>query len=417
MQLGGRMKLVSGIVDSGFFAQSALSAEVATKDSLGRNISETYLTGVDIPESANWNSTYNTVHDNSASWTGGTANPQIPVTGINGIKISESGDKVVFEVSGDYATTAQLAEKQDITGMTAYQSAGDYLTTADSANFYTTANESGFITGVDLTPYQTIEGMTAYQPVGDYLTTGDSANFYTTANESGFITGVPDTYLQNTDLSTEDGKVTAISGIPLSAGGDVPEGVMVESGLEYNAVNEISAYNGSAIAQYGAEKQWLQHDDTIVHVANSAQYAFGCNISALQRLMGIDETVLFFAGDESSGVQSGNLTESIKNFKRIRVAGMDNDGHTDVKYIYPAWTKNADGFSTSGYEVMLYGANPYASQSTVWEKWTRYSFSALTSFNVVLSYEGSYTANSVNNVTNNHKNSIREVVGIGRISG
>ena len=42
------MKLVSGIVDSGFFAQSALSAEVATKDSIGRNISETYLTGVDL---------------------------------------------------------------------------------------------------------------------------------------------------------------------------------------------------------------------------------------------------------------------------------------------------------------------------------------------------------------------------------
>ena len=127
-----------------------------------------------------------------------------------------------------------------------------------------------------------------------------------------------------------------------------------------------------------------------------------------------DETVLFSAGNDSSGYQSGNLTESIMNFECIRVAGMDNDGHVDVKYIYPAWTKNADGFSTSGYEVFLYGANPYAPQNTVWEKWTRYSFSALTSFNVVLSYEGSYTANTVNNVTNNHKNSIREVVGINR---
>lgn len=46
------MKLVSGIVDSGFFAQSALSAEVATKDNLGRNISETYLTGVDLTDYA-----------------------------------------------------------------------------------------------------------------------------------------------------------------------------------------------------------------------------------------------------------------------------------------------------------------------------------------------------------------------------
>jgi len=130
-----------------------------------------------------------------------------------------------------------------------------------------------------------------------------------------------------------------------------------------------------------------------------------------------DETVLFFAGNNSSGVQSGNLTESIMNFERIRVAGMDNDGHVDVKYIYPAWTKNADSFNASGYEVMLYGANPYAPQNTVWEKWTRYSFSALTSFNVVLSYEGSYTANTVSNVTNSHKNSVREVIGINRISG
>jgi len=81
-----------------------------------------YLTAVDIPESADWNdattvvnnnsaiwnNTTNVVSSNSASW--GAANPQIPVTGINGIKISESGDKVVFEVSGDYATHADIAE-------------------------------------------------------------------------------------------------------------------------------------------------------------------------------------------------------------------------------------------------------------------------------------------------------------------
>ena len=114
-----------------------------------------------------------------------------------------------------------------------------------SSNFYTTANESGFITGVDLTPYQTVEGMTAYQEAGDYysasnpsgfitgvdltpyqttaemtgyMTTAERADFYTTANESGYITAVPDTYLQNTDLGITDNKVTAISGIVLSAG-------------------------------------------------------------------------------------------------------------------------------------------------------------------------------------------------------
>lgn len=207
----------------------------------------------------------------------------------------------------DYATTAEVADKMDITGMTAYQEAGDY---------YSASNPSGFITGVDLTPYQLTADMTAYQPVGDYLTTADSANFYTTANESGYLTAVPDTYLQNTDLSTTDGKVTAISGIPLSAGGDVPEGVMVESGLEYNAVNEISAYNGSAIAQYGAEKQWLVHDDTLVHASNSAQYALGVNLSAVAQLLGVDETLLW-SGIATTGTLTA--TESVLNFDHYKV--------------------------------------------------------------------------------------------------
>ena len=54
---------------------------------------------------------------------------------------------------------------------------GDYLTTADSANFYTTANESGFITGVDLTPYQTTAGMTAYIPATVVATSADATGF------------------------------------------------------------------------------------------------------------------------------------------------------------------------------------------------------------------------------------------------
>lgn len=45
------------------------------------------------------------------------------------------------------------------------------------------------------------------------------------------------------------GKISA-NGVELGAGGgDVPSGTMNTSALEYNAVGEISAYNGSAIAQ------------------------------------------------------------------------------------------------------------------------------------------------------------------------
>ena len=108
------MNLVSGIIDSGFFAQSALSAEVATKDSLGRNISETYVTG--LPSDVVY-----------------TADIQDMAT---------TGDinDLVTSIAETYQT------KTDMTG---------YLTTGDSSNFYTTANESGFITGVDLTDYAT----------------------------------------------------------------------------------------------------------------------------------------------------------------------------------------------------------------------------------------------------------------------
>lgn len=425
-----------------------------------------YITGVEIPESATWNATTETVSSNSAQW--GASNPQIPVTGINGIKISESGDKVVFEVSGDYypgnnpsgfitgvdlsdyATTAQVSEKLDTTAfstvsgdfltavdltpyqekeeMTAYatvesltakQDAGDYLSasdsanfllTSDSGNFYTTANESGFITGVDLTPYQLTADMTAYQQVGDYLTTADSANFYTTANESGYLTAIPDTYLQNTDLSTEDGKVTAISGIPLSAGGDVPEGVMVESGLEYNAVNEISGYNGSAIAQYGAEKQWLVHDDTLVHASNSAQYALGVNLSAVAQLLGVDETVLWEGNIPMTPGSTAKCSESIYNFKRVKFlynASADNEYQHNSNYTVETDQTSATNRISwqDGFTIGNNWYNRYYNRFTV----TNGTDLTLTNANC---YWG-YTAEAGNSLTG-HAGNFYKIIGIGR---
>ena len=294
---------------------------------------------------------------------GGGITGEYELSAGNGISIDNFPieQKTVISVTGDYATedwvTGQgyLTAETDWTDTITAASANAYneataaiptgLATEDwvTAQGYLTAHQSlaDYQTTADMVNYQTTAGMTAYQPVGSYLTadaldsvSGDwnevSAKLDTTAfsDVSGnFLTAVPDTYLQNTDLSTTDGKVTAISGIPLSAGGDVPEGVMVESAVEYNAVNEISGYNGSAIAQYGAEKQWLVHDDTIVHVANSAQYAFGCNISALQRLMGIDETVLW-SGDTPSGSNFPlSLSEPLSSFNTVKFywQSFDND--------------------------------------------------------------------------------------------
>ena len=71
-------------------------------------------------------------------------------------------------------------------------------TAYDSAEFYSTSNPSGFITGVDLTPYQLTADMSAYQLSGDYLSATESANYYPSSNPSGFITGVDLTPYQKT---------------------------------------------------------------------------------------------------------------------------------------------------------------------------------------------------------------------------
>lgn len=466
------MKLVSGIVDSGFFAQSALSAEVATKDSLGRNISETYLTGVDLTP---YQTTAGmTAYANSAEVTG-TAQYGLTTAGWseitggggvtgdftlvegNGIQLTDDpiAQTTTISVSGDYATNTQL---QTVSGeITALIPSTAGLATED----WVTAQ--GYITGVDLTPYQTTAGMTAYQPVGDYATTAqladkvdssaigireasvnlvssisgmrlsawtaDNASYASTAGRANrdslgniitatYITGVPDTYLQNTDLSTEDGKVTAISGIPLSAGGEVPEGVMVESGLEYNAVNEISGYNGSAIAQYGAEKQWLVHDDTLVHAANSAQYALGVNLSAVAQLLGVDETVLFET-TAANGAGVCNLSESLKNFKQIKVLatrGYNGDSNTanNGGFSGPWSVWETDGISAEASDYK--SISPFIFEGYNWKSST---YSADATFTTLTWYRGiqknmgstaaGTTANSFTGCVG-----IKKVIGIGR---
>lgn len=136
-----------------------------------------------------------------------------------------------------------------------------------------------------------------------------------------------------------DDQITAYNGSAFAGqggGGDVPTGTMNVSGLEYNAVNEISAYNGSAIAQYGAEKQWLVHDDTLVHAANSAQYALGVNVSALQRLMGIDETELL----ASTANSAFTLTEPFSSFKQVKIKLRWWDKVPDNYYNVERFTNN-----------------------------------------------------------------------------
>ena len=127
--------------------------------------------------------------------------------------------------------------------------------------------------------------------------------------------------------------ITAIAGSAIGGqggGGELPQGVMLESAIGYNAVNEISGYNGSAIAQYGAEKQWLQHDDTLVHASNSVQYALGVNLSAVAQLLGVDETVLW-SGEINVNNLTGALAEPVSSFNKVKILTKINIATPDAK--------------------------------------------------------------------------------------
>lgn len=197
--------------------------------------------------SGNWDDSYSAVTSNSASW-----------NDVSG-KLDESA---FSSVSGDFQTTA---------GMTAYQPAGDYLTTGDSSNFYTTANPSGFITGVDLTPYQTTAGMTGYATKDDVSglqsasVWNDAVNTVSSnsASWTGIeYTGVSPIVVDNTSRSISADTWTVTFGSGLSAIDDTANsattivvtaqggagGDMFVSGLAYTTGGEISSYSGSAFA-------------------------------------------------------------------------------------------------------------------------------------------------------------------------
>ena len=124
-----------------------------------------------------------------------TSNPSGFISGVDLSPYQKTADMSAYQPSGDYQTAGDYLSATDSaeflltsqSGMFApsgnYQPSGDYLSATESSNYYPTSNPSGFISGVDLSPYQL---------------TADMSGYYTTANESGFITGVDLTPYQTT---------------------------------------------------------------------------------------------------------------------------------------------------------------------------------------------------------------------------
>ena len=344
-----------------------------------------YITGVSIPESATWNEVSTTVQTNSAQWSEGSSIPvsnsgnlyKVEFDGINlyGYKSSTtiSSEPVYSSISSQKSTSTQNTQNpswnnaaidnfqwvgfdvisissngaqiypsdygnDELTALNVYYKA-DYVYDNNNNPLPPLSGYIGKITLDNLLVSSYIDKPSYFNDIKrcDEFRLWFSGNYYKQDVLNSYICSIG-TYVQSEPRTLEGifvipqsalptyeydstNKISAINGSALAGGSDIPSGTMNVSGFEYNAVNEISAYNGSAIAQYGAEKQWLQHDDTLVHAANSAQYALGVNVSALQRLMGIDETVLFETTSTSGSPMTDtfNLSGSMADFDRIKI--------------------------------------------------------------------------------------------------
>ena len=332
------------------------------------------------------------------------------ISGISGDYelVAGSGVELVDDPDAKTTTINVTAEGTPVTAIEQMiESATSGISAAISGSYTLVAGN-----GIQLTDDDDAR-TTTVSVSGDYLSATESANYYPmTGNPSGFLTEHQSLagYLQNTDLTIVDNKITEISGVPLSAGDELPSGTMNTSALEYNAVNEISGYNGSAIAQYGAEKQWLVHDDTLVHAANSAQYALGVNLSAVAQLLGVDDTVLW-TGSLSATGQNFVLNESYKNFNKFKFCLNMDDGQQEI-YVTITNSRTNYGFSWG-----------QTNSTDCYLSWIGLDFSTDTTGSIVrskaLSWSVTSTQAAANNIRNNWEWTCRALTaihGIGRKS-
>lgn len=241
------------------------------------------------------------------------------VSGINGSGIAGTDEAVVSGIASAYAESA-VSGKMDASA---------------SSNFYPSGNPSGFITGVDLSPYQPVSSMTAYQPSGEY---------YSASNPSGFITGVDlSPYALSADVSGTVDAVATNSATWAQSGGDV-----FVSGFGYND-SAISSIEGSSLYDKSAHARITTVAGRIGSVSSevsgtidlvSSQSAnWGGSALQLSAGPGItltksgntliashDETLLW-SGAAISSNETAALSEHISGFDTIRVYGHTHNGY------------------------------------------------------------------------------------------
>lgn len=220
------------------------------------------------------------------------------------VPVSASGQ---FAPSGDYAYNSSLNGKQDTLAF-AY----------NTANQISSINGSA-LGGMDEAAVSGIASAYAQSAASGKLDTSafNSGDFYSTSNPSGFITGVDLTPYQPT---------SAMSAYATTA--------FVESGLS-GKENVFSAGIGLEFVQSGSDRV-LQVEAPVDIVAGPGIVIDNPDGNTLRvSVAHADETVLW--DGEGTGATSATLTESILNFETIKIvyAGAERYGESLVVEIKP----------------------------------------------------------------------------------
>ena len=175
----GLTSIITSINEQRISARYADFTDRAMKDGAGRTISSLPdSAAVSAIASSYAESAVSSKLDASASSEFySTANPSGFITGVDLSPYQLTADMSAYQPSGDYQTAGDYLSSTDsaeflLTSQSGmfqpsgnYQPSGDYLSATESSNYYPSDNPSGFLTGVDLSPYQLTADMTAYIPV------------------------------------------------------------------------------------------------------------------------------------------------------------------------------------------------------------------------------------------------------------
>lgn len=316
------MKLISEINNSGIFAQSAISASISTKDSLGRDITATYLTEHQTIPSAKWEDTSDLVQSNSAKW--------------NEIEEYETNSASYLTAHQDISDKLDTTAFSTVSGtfLTAHQDLSNYATTGDLNNASSTLSGAiDYISGVAITAHQDITNKldtTAFSTVsGTFLTAHQSLEGYLTKNSADTLYQPIGSYASQSDLEQVSGSLdnyVPYSATELGIGIDngvtggwslaIGSGNTANTGISLGLKNEVTGY-GVGIGQINTA-----HGSVAIGRYNNAairSVALGINASAntdsfaiLQQASAYDNSIAmgYSARAEKDSIAIGDKTSA-----------------------------------------------------------------------------------------------------------